>query len=45
MTENFCGPKSKEGEQPVKARDKSKRSPGHAGASTNTLLNLGGSWV
>lgn len=28
--ENFCGPKSKEDEEPLKARDKFKRSPGHA---------------
>lgn len=40
--ENFCGSKSKKDEEPVKARDKFKRSPGHAVASANTLIHADG---
>lgn len=45
VTDNFCGTKSKEDEEPVKVREKFKRNPGHAVAGANMLINPGGWWV
>lgn len=39
VTENFCGPNSKENGEPVKVREKFNISPGQAAASANTLLS------
>lgn len=42
VPENFCGPKSKKDEEPVKSRDKFRSSPGHAVAGADTLINPDG---
>jgi len=45
VPENFCGPKLKEDEEPVKARDEFKRSSGRAVAGAKALLHPNGPWV